>query len=63
MDKKQIAVAIGLLAAAWHIASLVSDAERYGANWRRWQVAPTMANLIKLLVAEGVLIEDIGWLF
>ena len=63
MDKKQVAIAIGVLAAVWHVASIISDAERYQANWSRWQAAPTPANLIRLLVAEGVFIDDIGWLF
>ncbi len=62
MSKKQIAVVIGVLAAAWHIASFIADAERYRANRARWQAAPTKANLIRLLVAEGILINDIRWL-
>ncbi len=62
MSKKEIAVVIGVLAAAWHIASFIADAKRYRVNRARWRAAPTKANLIRLLVAEGILIKDIGWL-
>jgi len=62
MNKKQVAIVIGVLAAAWHIVSIIKDAERYEANWTRWQAAPTTENLIRLLAAEGVLIDEIGWL-
>jgi hypothetical protein len=62
MNKKQATVALGILA-VWHMASIVKDAERYQANWKRWQAVPTAANLIKLVAAEGMLIGDLGWLF
>lgn len=62
MDKKQVAIAIGALAVVWHVASVISDAERSKANWNRWRAVPSTANLIRLIAAEGILIKDIGWL-
>lgn len=53
MNRNQVAVVMGVLAAAWHIASFIADAERYRVNRARWQAAPTRANLIRLLVAEN----------
>jgi hypothetical protein len=60
MSKKQATIALGLLV-AWHAVSIVKDAERYQANWKRWQAVPTPANLIRLVAAEGILINDLGW--
>jgi hypothetical protein len=60
---KQAQVGTGILVLGiWHLISLIKDAERYRANLSRWQAAPTAANLAKLLLAEGILIEDIAWL-
>jgi hypothetical protein len=62
MKANQIARLICLGALAWHVASLVQDAERYRLNLARWRAAPTGSNLLRLLIAEGVLIKDLGWL-
>lgn len=62
MNKKELAALAGVAMLAWHALSLVSDAERYWQNLARYRSAPSLANFIKLLVAEGVLIRDLGWL-
>lgn len=61
MKSKEIAVAIGVLGLAWHVLSVIKDAERYDSNLTRWRSAPTGRNLVSLLLAEGILIEDISW--
>jgi hypothetical protein len=61
LKSKEIAVAIGVLGLAWHVLSVVKDAERYEVNLTRWRSAPTSRNLVSLLLAEGILIEDISW--
>lgn len=61
MKSKEIAVAIGVLGLAWHVLSVIKDAERYDVNLTRWRSAPTGRNLVSLLLAEGILIEDISW--
>lgn len=50
-------VALGL---AYHLAALYKDAERCAFNARRVRVDPSLVNLGKLLVAEGVMIADLG---
>jgi hypothetical protein len=61
MKPKDIAVAVGVFSLAWHVLSLVKDAERYEANLTGWRSVPTSRNLVRLLLAEGILIEDISW--
>lgn len=61
MKSKEITVAIGVLGLAWHVLSVVKDAERYEVNLTRWRLAPTGRNLVSLLLAEGILIDDISW--
>jgi hypothetical protein len=61
MKPKEIAAVIGFVGLAWHVLSLVKDAERYEINLNRWRSAPTGRNLVGLLLAEGILIEDISW--
>ena len=61
MKSKEIAVAIGVVGLAWHVLSLVKDAERYEVNLARWRSVPTGRNLVGLLLAEGLLIEDVSW--
>lgn len=51
--------AFTLLVLTWHFTSLVKDAERYKVNLARWCAAPTGRNLVRLVLAEGILIEDI----
>ena len=36
--------------------------ERYKRNLARYNAVPSMPNFVKLLIAEGVLIGDLGWL-
>jgi hypothetical protein len=62
MKNKQVLTTLGAVAVIWHVLSVIQDAERCKFNLQRWRAAPTSGNLIKLLVAEGVLIKDIGWL-
>jgi hypothetical protein len=57
-----LAVLGGWLLVAWHALSIINDAERCKFNLARYQAAPTLPNLVKLLVAEGALISDLGWL-
>jgi hypothetical protein len=48
-----------LIVFAWHLASLVKDVERYQLNLALWRAAPTGRNLVRLALAEGILIKDI----
>jgi hypothetical protein len=62
MKTKQVLTTLGAVAVIWHVLSLVKDAEQCKINMLRWRAAPTTSNLVKLLVAEGALIKDVGWL-
>ncbi len=62
MSGKDLAAVAGVGLLIWHGLSLLADAERYMRNLARFSGAPTMPNLVKLLVAEGALIGDLGWL-
>jgi hypothetical protein len=62
MNRKEMAVLAGLALAAWHLLSIMKDAERCRYNVARYNAAPTLANFVKLAVAEGVLISDLRWL-
>jgi hypothetical protein len=44
----------------YHLAALVKDAERCAYNARRVRDHPSLANLAKFLVADGVLVADLG---
>ncbi len=59
MKPKEIAALVGIIGLIWHIVSLLSDANRYQLNLTRYRAAPNSSNLVKLLLAEGILIEDI----
>jgi hypothetical protein len=48
------------LAAAYHLSTLVADTEAYLANLRRFGAKPTGWNLVRVLIAEGVLLKDLG---
>lgn len=62
MTAKQ-AAGLGTLAFfLYHLVTFAMDEERWQVNRRRYQANPNRANLIRLLVAEGVLIKDIGFL-
>ncbi len=62
MSGKDAAALVSLVALVWHGMSLVADAKRCKRNLVRYQAAPTMANFVKLAVAEGALIGDLRWL-
>jgi hypothetical protein len=62
MSGKDLAALAGLGMLIWHALSLVADAERYQRNLARYNARPTLPNFVKLAVAEGVLIGDLGWL-
>lgn len=47
---------------AYHLLSLMKDAESWETNRKRYQADPTTANLLRLLLAEGVFIKDLGLL-
>lgn len=49
-----------VLAAVYHACTFAADAEAYVKNLRRLGADPSMANLIRVVVAEGVLIKDLG---
>jgi len=61
--KKKPTLTWQLLAVAallYHLAALIKDTERVAFNARRVRDDPSLTNLAKLLVAEGVLIADLG---
>ena len=49
-----------ILAAVYHVCTLAADTEAYVKNLRRLGANPNLANLIRVVVAEGVLIKDLG---
>jgi hypothetical protein len=59
MNPKEVAVLIGVIGLIWHAVSLLNDAERYKVNLARWNASPTGRNLVRLVLAEGILISDI----
>ncbi len=59
MKPKELAALVGIVGLVWHVLSVAKDAERYEVNLNRWRTAPTGRNLFRLLLAEGILIEDI----
>ena len=62
MSKKDVAALAGIGLLAWHCVSFLAHAERYKRNLARYNAVPTVPNFVKLLIAEGVLIGDLGWL-
>jgi hypothetical protein len=60
MSKKELATLIGWALVALHALAILKDAERYGQNLARFSASPTVPNFVKLAVAEGVLIGDLG---
>lgn len=59
MKPKEIVALVGVIGVVWHIASLFKDADRYQVNLARYQATPSTRNLVRLLLAEGILIADI----
>jgi hypothetical protein len=62
MSGKNLATLAGLALLAWHVASIIKDAERVKYNLARYNARPTLPNFVKLAVAEGALIGDLRWL-
>ncbi|MGX5183068.1 hypothetical protein ACWKT5_09640 [Streptomyces avermitilis] len=46
--------------ALYHALTLISDLETCRQNLRIYRARPTGNNLVRLLVAEGVFIRDLG---
>ncbi|MGW9030046.1 hypothetical protein ACWGQ5_39315 [Streptomyces sp. NPDC055722] len=44
----------------YHVLTLVSDLESCAKNLHAYRARPTGNNLIRLLLAEGVFIKDLG---
>lgn len=61
MKTKQVVSTVGLVMLVAHVAAVIVDEERYLGNLARWRAYPTRANLLRLLVAEGILIKDLSW--
>jgi hypothetical protein len=62
MNRKEITALAGFALLAWHLLSIMKDAERCRYNAARYNAAPTLPNFVKLAVAEGALISDLRWL-
>jgi hypothetical protein len=60
MKPKEVAALIGVIGLVWHCLSLLKDADHYEVNLARWRAAPTGRNLVRLALAEGILIDDIA---
>ena len=45
---------------AYHVGTFIADAGRCAANVRRFVAKPSGLNLVRVLVAEGVLLKDLG---
>lgn len=59
---KETALFLAGLVAAYHLAALAKDAEAVKVNLARYRRRKTGPNLRRLLLAEGALIADLGWL-
>ena len=51
---------LAFIVAAYHVAALIKDFETCKQNWNNYKKDPTGANLVRLAVAEGVFIKDLG---
>ena len=49
-----------VLVTVYHALALLVDAETVAENWRRYQRTGLGADLLRLLLAEGVFIKDLG---
>lgn len=45
---------------AYHVITLIADTEKYVANVRRFVATPSAWNLVRVLIAEGVILKDLG---
>ncbi|MET7656997.1 MULTISPECIES: hypothetical protein [unclassified Streptomyces] len=60
---KRSAVALGPAAVVftlYHALTLLSDLQACTQNLRAYRARPTVSNLARLLLAEGVFIKDLG---
>jgi hypothetical protein len=60
MNRKEMTVLLGLAGLAWHALSIMKDFDRWKLNLDRYSAQPTVPNLVRLAVAEGVLISDLS---
>jgi hypothetical protein len=51
---------VGAIVFGYHVLAAWKDAEQAAANWQRYKQIPTFNNLLRALLAEGILIEDLG---
>jgi hypothetical protein len=58
--KKQTLTWLTVAVFVYHLAALIKDAERCAFNAQRVRADPSLTNVAKLLMAEGVLIADLG---
>jgi hypothetical protein len=59
---KGLAIGAGVLVVAWHLLAIAKDVEQWQVNYRRWQADPSNENALKVLLAEGMLVKDVGGL-
>lgn len=46
----------------YHVVALMKDAERWSANLKQYRAQPDAGNFVRLLLAEGILLKDVGFL-
>jgi hypothetical protein len=56
LDPKLLVVAY----AVYHVAALIKDFEACVRNWNNYKKDRSGANLLRLALAEGVFIKDLG---
>jgi hypothetical protein len=52
-----------LAVVVYHFAAMAKDFDTVQANYRRAKSDPSVPNILRLALAEGVFIQDLGWLF
>ncbi len=63
MDAKTYALLTALVTFAYHVYCFDKDAVRWQANLQQYKRNKTVENFGRLVLAEGILIKDLGWLF
>lgn len=58
--KASIPVVAGIIILGYHLLAAAADGEQFAVNWRRFNQNPTFNNFLRVLFAEGFLIEDLG---
>lgn len=51
---------VGVVLLGYHLLAVAKDAEQAAANWQRFNANPSVNTFLRLLLAEGVLVEDLG---